>query len=170
MTNHKNFQLGEKFASSATALLYKRLLMIHEVLAYLKPLDTAKSHNIVSKHWSFSQIAGPVFALQEPGTSNFSTLIQITQFHATNLQLQWEPQNCCYGWLPTTFCINTYQSSQLLYICNKVDNLLLNSIEQAFYHTWSYLYLYASNDIVINNQKSQFYKKTMLHYASHHQE
>ena len=44
-----------------------------------------------------------------------------------------------------------------------VDDTLLydNSIEQAFYHTWDYLYLCTSNSIVINNQKFKFCKKTV---------
>ena len=45
-----------------------------------------------------------------------------------------------------------------------MDNTLFydNSIKQAFYHTWDYLYLWASNSIVvINNQKFQFCKKTV---------
>ena len=36
-----------------------------------------------------------------------------------------------------------------------------NSIEQAFYHTWDYLYLCTSNGIVINNKKFQLCKKTV---------
>ena len=44
-----------------------------------------------------------------------------------------------------------------------VDDTLLydNSIEQAFYHTWDYLYLCTSNSIIINNQKFKFCKKTV---------
>ena len=38
---------------------------------------------------------------------------------------------------------------------------LVNYIEQVFYHTWNCLYLCAINGIVINDQKFQFYKKTV---------
>ena len=75
------------------------LTMTYEVLANLKPVDTAKSHNTssmfhhVSKHWPFSRKAGSVFALQDLCTSDVLTLIQITHFHATNLNLLWESQN-----------------------------------------------------------------------------
>ena len=43
-----------------------------------------------------------------------------------------------------------------------VDDTVIydNSIEKAFYHTWDYLYLCASNSIVIDNQKFQLCKKT----------
>ena len=72
--------------------------------------------HLVSKHFSFSQLARPVLDTGLQGTD--TKLLDPENLISCNKLASpvGGSKRLCYGWLPTTFHINTHQINQPLYV------------------------------------------------------